>query len=275
MNICYKQSGRGPGKGCKEMLKEAIDVLLIDDDTQTALEMEHFLTQQEDIHQVNCACSVREAVEYCSLCAYDIAVVDLVMPGSDGFSFLEHAAEKMEHAPDTIIVSAISSEDVIKKSFHMGAKYYMIKPYQKDTLYRRMWDVLRLREGEPSGTGMVAGGTVSLDQRIGDLFLRMGVPPHLKGYQYLKEAVKLTVQDRMIIYSITRELYPRIAKTFGVTSTKVELAIRHTVEVMYDRDRMRHLQEVLGFPSSVNKQKPTNGELIALIADKLISEGNE
>ena len=106
------------------MLKEAIDVLLIDDDTQTAHEMEHFLAQQRDIHKVDCACSVREAMEYCSLCSYDIAVVDLVMPGSDGFSFLEQAAEKMKNAPDTIIVSAISSEDVIKKSFHMGAKYY-------------------------------------------------------------------------------------------------------------------------------------------------------
>lgn len=257
------------------MLKEAIDVLLIDDDTQTAHEMEHFLAQQRDIHKVDCACSVREAMEYCSLCSYDIAVVDLVMPGSDGFSFLEQAAEKMKNAPDTIIVSAISSEDVIKKSFHMGAKYYMIKPYRKDVLYRRIWDVLRLREEEETGEGESVRGAASLDQRITDLFLRMGVPPHLKGYQYLKEAVKLTAQDRMIIYSITKELYPKIAQTYGVTTTKVELAIRHTVEVMYGRDRMRHLQEVLGFPPSVNKQKPTNGELIALIADKILSGNDE
>ena len=125
-------------------MKQTIDVLLIDDDTQTAHEMEQFLAQQEDVHQVDCACSVREAMEYCTLCSYDIAVVDLVMPGADGFSFLEHAAEKMEQAPNAIVVSAISSEDVIKRSFQMGAKYYMIKPYQKEVLYRRMWDVIRL-----------------------------------------------------------------------------------------------------------------------------------
>ena len=128
---------------------------------------------------------------------------------------------------------------------------------------------------EGTGEGESVRGAASLDQRITDLFLRMGVPPHLKGYQYLKEAVKLTAQDRMIIYSITKELYPKIAQTYGVTTTKVELAIRHTVEVMYDRDRMRHLQEVLGFPPSVNKQKPTNGELIALIADKILSGNDE
>ena len=129
------------------MLKETIDVLLVDDDTQTAHEMKQFLTQQEDVHKVDCACCVREAIEYCSLCPYDVAVVDLVMPGADGFSFLETAAKKMK-APNTIIVSAISSEDVIRRSFKMGAKYYMIKPYQKDVLYRRIWDVVRLDDEE-------------------------------------------------------------------------------------------------------------------------------
>lgn len=257
------------------MLKETINVLLVDDDTQTAHELEQFLAQQEDVRKVDCACCVREAIEYCSLCPYDIAVVDLVMPNADGFSFLETAAKKMKPVPNTIIVSAISSEDVIRRSFKMGAKYYMIKPYQKDILYRRIWDVLRLDDGEEEKKGETIRREDDLEQRITDLFLRMGVPPHLKGYQYLKEAVKLTAQDRMIIYSITKELYPRIAKTYGVTTTKVELAIRHTAEVMYERDKMHHLQEALGFPPGISRQKPTNGEMIALIADKLISEKNE
>ncbi len=253
-------------------MKEALDVLLIDDDIKTAHLAKEFLAEQKDIRRVDRAESVREALEYCDLCAYDVAVVDLVMPGSDGFSFLERACCEKK-GPDTIVVSAISSEDVIKQSFRMGAKYYMVKPYQVDILYRRIWDVVRLHEDEPR-MGEVVGGATTLDQRITELFLQMGVPPHLKGYQYLKEAVKLTTRDRMIIYSITKELYPRIAKTFGVTTTKVELAIRHTVEVMYDRDQMSYLRDTLGFPPSVGRQKPTNGELIALIADKLLSEGS-
>lgn len=252
-------------------MKETLDVLLIDDDAKTAHLAEKFLAAQEDIHKVDYAESVREALEYCNLCTYDVVVVDLVMPGSDGFTFLEKVCGEKK-GPDTIVVSAISSEDVIRQSFRMGAKYYMIKPYQMDILYRRIWDVARLHEEEPD-RGATVRGITNLDQRVTELFLQMGVPPHLKGYQYLKEAVKLTARDRMIIYSITKELYPRIAKAFDVTTTKVELAIRHTVEVMYDRDQMRYLQDALGFPPSVSRQKPTNGELIALIADKLLSNG--
>lgn len=254
-------------------MKEKLDVLLVDDDEITAHIAEEFLAAQKDIRRVDYAHSVREALEYCDICEYDVAVVDLVMPESDGFTFLEQAC-RGKQGPDAIVVSAIGSEDVIRQSFRMGAKYYMVKPYQTDVLYRRIWDVVRLDEEEPQQEENVRGAA-NLDQRITELFLQMGVPPHLKGYQYLKEAVKLTVHDRMIIYSITKELYPRIAKAFHVTTTKVELAIRHTVEVMYDRDQMRHLCETLGFPPSVGKQKPTNGELIALIADKLLSEGTD
>lgn len=253
------------------MMKDTLDVLLVDDDTATAHIAEEFLAAQEDIRRVDCAESVREALEYCDLCAYDVAVVDLVMPGSDGFAFLEKACCERK-GPDTIIVSAISNEDVIKQSFRRGAKYYMVKPYQADILYRRIWDVARLGEEEPQ-KGEAVRAASGLEQRVTELFLQIGVPPHLKGYQYLKEAVKLAARNRMIIYSITKQLYPQIAKAFNVTPTKVELAIRHTVEVMYDRDQMRSLRETLGFPPSIGKQKPTNGELIALIADKLLSEG--
>ena len=255
----------------KEMKREKIAILLIDDDARQAEEMKRFLVRQEEVRRVDCACCVREAAEYCALEAYDIAVLDLIMPGEDGFSFLEHTAG--QKAPGSIVVSAVSSEDVIRKAFSKGAKYYMVKPFQKEILYRRIWDVLRLCSGEEAQAE--AAGGAGMEQRITELFLRMGVPPHLKGYQYLKEAVKLTLADRMIIYSITKELYPKIAAAFGVTTTKVELAIRHTVEVMYDRDGMRRMKEALGLPADAHSQKPTNGELIALIAAWILSGTNE
>ncbi len=255
------------------MAKNAIDVLVVDDDRKISRSLESFLAVQKDVKQVDCAKSVREALEYCDVHPYDIAIVDLVLPEKDGFSFLEEI-EHADDAPDTIVVSAISNEKVIKKAFDMGAKYYMIKPYQNDILYRRIWDVIKLHE-EAVPAGVVIKGKGSLEQRITELFLKIGVPPHLKGYQYLKEAVRLTAEERMIIYSITKRLYPEIAKRFDVTTTKVELAIRHTIEVMYDRDQMHNVSKVLGFPVGGSKQKPTNGEFIALLADKLISEDNE
>lgn len=272
MNIFKYKISKNDRKGEITMDKNAIDVLVVDDDGAITHSLESFLVAREDIEHVDCAGSVREAMEYCNVHPYDVAIVDLVMPGHDGFSFLEKLHnEHMPKIPDTIVVSAISSEDVIKKAFEMGAKYYMVKPYQNDVLYRRIWDVLSLRSAtQPAG--IVIKERVSLEQRVADLFLKIGVPPHLKGYQYLKEAVKRTVEDRMIIYSITKRLYPEIAEHFHVTATKVELAIRHTIEVMYDRDKMKNVSDVLGFPVGGNKQKPTNGEFIALLADKLISD---
>lgn len=272
MNIFKYKISKNDRKGEIIMDKNAIDVLVVDDDGAITHSLESFLVAREDIEHVDCAGSVREAMEYCNVHPYDVAIVDLVMPGHDGFSFLEKLHnEHMPKIPDTIVVSAISSEDVIKKAFEMGAKYYMVKPYQNDVLYRRIWDVLSLRSAtQPAG--IVIKERVSLEQRVADLFLKIGVPPHLKGYQYLKEAVKRTVEDRMIIYSITKRLYPEIAEHFHVTATKVELAIRHTIEVMYDRDKMKNVSVVLGFPVGGNKQKPTNGEFIALLADKLISD---
>ena len=272
MNIFIYKISKDDRKGEITMDKNAIDVLVIDDDGTISHSLESYLATREDIEHVDCAGSVREAMEYCNVHPYDVAIVDLVMPGHDGFSFLEKLHnEHMPKIPDTIVVSAISSEDVIKKAFDMGAKYYMVKPYQNDVLYRRIWDVLSLR-GATQTAGIVIKGKVSLEQRVADLFLKIGVPPHLKGYQYLKEAVKMTVEDRMIIYSITKRLHPEIAEHFHVTATKVELAIRHTIEVMYDRDKMKNVSAVLGFPVGGSKQKPTNGEFIALLADKLISD---
>lgn len=255
------------------MVREKISILLIEDDQNAANEIKEYLIKQNRVAKVDCAGGVQEAKEYCAQEMYDVALLDLIMPEEDGFQFLQHCM-RVSAAPVNIVVSAVSSEDVIRKSFAMGAKYYMMKPLQKEILYQRIWDVLRLCGGEEQ-PAQTESFPKENSRRITELFLRMGVPPHLKGYQYLKEAVKFTLEDRMIIYHITKDLYPKVAKKFGVTSTKVELAIRHTAEVMYNRDGMRRFYEVLGFPTERKQQKPTNGEMVALIADKLISSEEE
>ncbi len=254
---------------------EALDVLIVDDDRRTAEHLAKYLKKQEDIHQVDQVQSAEEALEMIRLVLYDVVVLDLVMPSCDGFGFLERMAGMREVThPDAIVVSAINSEDVIRKSFTLGAKYYMIKPFAEEIMYRRIWDVVRLKQPIENGGGAVlVKDNADILQRITDLFLVIGVPPHLKGYQYLKEAVRLAVEDRMIVYSITKKLYPEVARAFDVTSTKVELAIRHTIEVMWERGNMEDIDKALGFRVNCNGHKPTNGEFIALLADKLLSQG--
>lgn len=254
---------------------EALDVLIVEDDRKTAEHLEKYLKKQEDIHQVDQVQSAQEALEMLRLTPYDVVVLDLVMPSCDGFDFLERMANMREVArPDAIVVSAINSEEVIRKSFMLGAKYYMIKPFQDEIMYHRIWDVVRLKQpgAQEAGVVLVQEGADS-EQRITDLFLAIGVPPHLKGYQYLKEAVRLAMENRMIVYSITKQLYPRVAERFGVTPTKVELAIRHAIEVMWERGNIEELNKALGFRVNCNGHKPTNGEFIALLADKLLSRG--
>lgn len=253
-------------------MRETLDILVVDDDRKTAERLTSFLKQKEDIHQADQAQDADEAMGLMELTPYDVVVLDLVMAPCDGFGFLERLSHmRAENHPDAIVVSAINSEEVIRKCFSMGAKYYMIKPFQEEIVYRRIWDVMRMGRPDVQTGGSFVSERIDPEQQIADLFLMLGVPPHLKGYQYLKEAVRLAMKDRMIIYSITKRLYPAVAEKFGVTPTKVELAIRHTIEVMWNRGNLKDLGHTMGFRVGANIQKPTNGELIALIADKLTS----
>ncbi|MEA4853691.1 MAG: sporulation transcription factor Spo0A [Christensenella sp.] len=250
-----------------------LDVLIVDDD-YCGEHLKKTLKKKEDIRRADYAKTAEEALNFLELIKYDVVLLDLIMAPCDGFGFLERMHRMaLRPGPDVIIVSAVNNEDVIRKSFAMGAKYYMIKPFQEEIVYRRIWDVVRLgRQEVQEGTAYTRNRT-DVGQRITDLFLMIGVPPHLKGYQYLKEAVKLAAEDRMIIYSITKRLYPEIAKRFDVSGTKVELAIRHTIEVMWERGTLKEFGKMLGFRKGEENQKPTNGEFIALITDKLISLG--
>ncbi|MEG1473708.1 MAG: sporulation initiation factor Spo0A C-terminal domain-containing protein [Christensenella sp.] len=255
------------------MLKESIDVLLIDDDVKIMSETRRYLAAQENVARVDCAEMAREGIEYCELHPYDIVVVDLVMPENDGFVFLKNMCGTAARALNVIVVSAISSEPIIRRAFSMGVKYYMIKPYKSDVLYQRICDVIHFDEEKlPKGEIIYKGK--GLELCVSELLMQIGVPPHLKGHQYLKEAVKLTVENRMMVYSITKEIYPRVAKMFGVKAAQVELAIRHAIEIMYERDRLAGMCDVLGFPLSALLKRPTNGEVIALIADKLMCDEN-
>lgn len=245
------------------MLENA-NVLIVDDDNKTAHSLKSFLSSKEDVGNVEWMPSVAEACEFLSLKPTDVVVLDLVMSERDGYSFLENMDKlNLKRRPDVIVTSAISHEKAIKKALHMGASYYMVKPCENEIVYRRIVDILGM------GPDEVQRVSPSVDQEIMEMFLTLGLPPHLKGYQYLREAVKMVLDDSGIIYSITKRLYPSIAEKFEVTATKVELAIRHTLEVAWQRNKMENLNQVFGCEVYLKNIKPTNGEFIALVADKI------
>ena len=196
------------------------------------------------------------------------------MPESDGFLLLESLSTgKYGKMPETIVLSALGNENLIMRTLELGAKYYMVKPFDMDLLYKRLLDLFNMRQvSTPQAATTSTVRSRSLDEKITSIFLTIGIPAHIKGYQFLREAIKIVIKKPEIINSITKELYPSIAQHFDTSSSKVERAIRHAIEVAWTRGRIENINSIFGYNIYTKNDKPTNGEFIALIADRLLIE---
>ena len=237
-------------------------------------ELRGFMTQyfgrQQDITVVGEAANGLSAVKLAQEGQADVMLLDMIMPGLDGFGVLTQMQSMApEKKPDVIAVTALARDDFIRRAVELGVQYYMIKPVELQVLLERIRDVARARRDEPPESRVPSPNTLSLDDKISNLFLGMGIPAHIKGYQYLREGIKLVIAEPGMIGGITKELYPAIAHRFGTSSSKVERAIRHAIEVAWSRGRVDTLNKAFGCDVAQPNDKPTNGELIALIADKL------
>lgn len=200
----------------------------------------------------------------------DVAVIGLVLKGIDGFGVLERV--QREHAAVKLIVTGGYSDDaIIEKVLATGAKYYLMKPIAAEVVAERVKEVAEGEKG--AAAAKEKKNAVTLDEKISNIFISIGIPPHIKGYGYLREGIKLAVERPGIINNVTKELYPQIAEKFNTTASKVERAIRHSIEVAWNRQRIEAINAVFGVRVYIGSDKPTNSEFIALVADKLILEG--
>ena len=196
----------------------------------------------------------------------DILVLDLMLAKKDGISVLK-AIANMEHKPITLATSAFLTEYVSTAAANLGVRYLMLKPCDMAALVERMEEI---RGGESLRYPVQRrNDKVSIETLVTNIIHEIGVPAHIKGYQYLREAIIIAVNDMDVINAITKVLYPEVAKNFGTTPSRVERAIRHAIEVAWDRGELDTLQRFFGYTVSNTKGKPTNSEFIALIADKL------
>ena len=171
-----------------------------------------------------------------------------------------------------IVMSALNREDIIERTLELGASYYMVKPVQASALYKRIGDLTGKTVDEHKTIAFPEKRTMSQDEKLSSIFLTIGIPAHIKGYQYLREGIKMVVEEPDRIGSITKVLYPGIAEHFNTTPSKVERAIRHAIEVAWTRGKIENINSIFGYNIYSKNDKPTNGEFIALIADKLILE---
>ena len=196
-----------------------------------------------------------------------ILLTELVLTGYDGLSVIRKVKE-LDSNIKAVVVTALSSDDAVAKATNAGADYFMAKPISFDVLKERLLALFEQTQSERT-----AGiREVSLEEKISKIFINVGIPPHIKGYSFLREGVKMAVDNPEIINNITKQLYPRISEKYKTTPSKVERAIRHAIEVAWNRGRIDNINNILGVRAYIGADKPTNGEFIALVADKMLLE---
>ena len=251
---------------------EDIKVLLVDDNAELRASMREAINGQQGMTVAGECGNGQEALEALAATAVDVILLDIIMPQMDGYTFLEELARRnSDNQPQVIVVSALGRDDFIMRAVDLGARYYMIKPVEYNVLCARIRDVCGRGVTVPdSATRMTTSvRTPTIDEKLAGLFLTIGIPAHIKGYQYLREAVKMVIDNPDVINRITKELYPGIGRHFGTTASKVERAIRHAIEVAWSRGRIDTLNRAFGCKVATREDKPTNGEFIAMLSDKL------
>ncbi len=258
-------------------MQEKIKVVIADDNVEFAEIVKNFLNQKEDIEVIDIAKDGEEAVKILKEKEPDVALLDVIMPQLDGIGVLEKLnAMPKKLKTNFIMLSAIGQDIITQKTVMLGAQYYMLKPFDLELLAKRLREIKHGMIEAPKYVGIplkkstyITEGKDTLETSITNIIHEVGVPAHIKGYQYIREAITLAVNDMDVINSITKQLYPTLAKKFKTTPSRVERAIRHAIEVAWTRGSMDTNNEMFGNTISATKGKPTNSEFIAMIADKL------
>lgn len=198
----------------------------------------------------------------------DLLVMDIIMPRKDGFMVLEEINQlETVIRPKIIVLTGLSRDDFIMRAIRLGVGYYMVKPFDMHVLYNRILEMMQEHVEVMDIKQNNAEESGSVDEQITNLFLTIGIPAHIKGYQYLREAVRMVLDNRDVINRITKELYPGIAKKYGTSSSKVERAMRHAIEVAWSRGRLDTVNEMYGYKVFAKDDKPTNGECISCVSE--------
>jgi two-component system response regulator (stage 0 sporulation protein A) len=253
--------------------KEQLRILIADDNKDFCDCLVNYIEKQEDMTVIATASDGTEALQKIISDKPDIALIDGIMPKLDGLGVLEKLnANGSTSSTICIMLTAITDEKITQRAFNLGARYYIAKPFDMELLVERM---RQLKEPVPASIHTLNGTcsqpytALNLEARVTAILHEIGVPAHIRGYHYMREAIIMAINDIDVLNYITKELYPAIAKKCNTTPSRVERAIRHAIEVAWSRGQVDAIDSLFGYTVSGHKGKPTNSEFIALIADRL------
>lgn len=265
-------------------MQKPIRVLVADDNREFVEVLKEYINRQEDMTLIGVAYHGQEAVEMIFRDIPDVVVLDIIMPHLDGLGVLEKIQSHVQR-PRIIILSAFGQETMTQRAVSLGADYYILKPFDLETLGRRIRQLQGVdsvattpnsvtnhvitNNSYTSPPTKATAPAKHMEVEVTRMIHQMGVPAHVKGYQYLRDAIVSVVQEVSLLGAVTKELYPMIADKYQTTPSRVERAIRHAIELAWDRGNVELMNKFFGYTIDVDRGKPTNSEFIAMVADKL------
>lgn len=243
-------------------------IAIADDNRELCDVLAHYFAGVEDMELVGVAHDGKDTVELVRREAPDVLLLDIIMPYIDGIGVLERlAALPPDRRPHVITLTAFGQEHVSRRVSELGATYFVLKPFELDVLADRIREIVHGRRAAPLNGASFNERNV--EQEVTAMLHEIGVPAHIRGYVYLRDAIVLVVRHFELLGAITKELYPAIASRHDTTPSRVERAIRHAIEVAWSRGNLDAMTRIFGHTISVHRGKPTNSEFIAMIADKI------
>lgn len=255
-------------------MQQTINVVIIDDNQATVCELSDYLKAQPDIKVLSCANDGAEGIELIKMLRPDVVILDMIMPKMDGIRLLRQLKREGLTDSKIIMYSVSSAVRYMQTAEELGVNYYLLKPQSCEYIADVIRDVCDTDVPEPSPSYRAASEVThkprqDLETCVTECIHELGVPAHIKGYQYIRTAIMMVIENMDLLNYITKQLYPSIAKQYATTPSRVERAIRHSIEVAWIRGKPETMNEIFGYTVHTGKGKPTNSEFIAMVADRI------